>query len=345
MKILVTGAAGFIGSKLMYILATRGDEVVGVDNINDYYDIRLKYGRLRECGIENFNAEIPFGKEIQSTRFQNCRFIRQSIEDKASLDELFLRENFDKVVNLAAQAGVRYSISNPYAYMQSNMVGFLNILEACRNFNVKHLIYASSSSVYGLNSKVPYSEDDKVDSPVSLYAASKKSNELMAHSYSKLYSLPVTGLRFFTVYGPWGRPDMSPMLFAKAISKGEPIKVFNNGDMIRDFTYIDDIVEGTIHVVDRTPVASDCPNGVAYKVYNIGCSNPVKLMDFISEIENAYGEPAKKEFLPMQPGDVYQTNADTTKLETECGYKPHWSLHDGIAEFMKWYKSDRNPLR
>ncbi len=259
--------------------------------------------------------------------------------------KLFEVEKFDKVVNLAAQAGVRYSITNPYAYMQSNMVGFLNILEACRNFNVKHLIYASSSSVYGLNSKVPYSEDDKVDSPVSLYAASKKSNELMAHSYSKLYNLPVTGLRFFTVYGPWGRPDMSPMLFAKAISKGEPIKVFNNGDMIRDFTYIDDIVESTIHVVDRTPVASDCPNGVAYKVYNIGCSNPVKLMDFISEIENAYGEPAKKEFLPMQPGDVYQTNADTTKLETECGYKPHWSLHDGIAEFMKWYKSDRNPLR
>lgn len=345
MKILVTGAAGFIGSKLMYMLAARGDDVVGVDNINDYYDVRLKYGRLRECGVEYFNAEIPFGKEIRSSKFDNCRFIRLSIDDKASLDELFQRENFDKVVNLAAQAGVRYSITNPYAYLQSNLVGFLNILEACRHFKTRHLIFASSSSVYGLNTKVPYNEMDKVDSPVSLYAASKKSNELMAHSYSKLYNLPVTGLRFFTVYGPWGRPDMSPMLFAKAISKGEPIKVFNNGDMIRDFTYIDDIVEGTIHVVDRTPLASDCENNVAYKIYNIGCSHPVKLMDFISEIESAYGEPAKKEFLPMQPGDVYQTNADTTRLEKECGYKPHWSLHDGIAQFMQWYKSDKNPLR
>ncbi|PWJ61048.1 MULTISPECIES: NAD-dependent epimerase/dehydratase family protein [unclassified Fibrobacter] len=345
MKILVTGAAGFIGSKLMYMLAERGDTVVGVDNINDYYDVRLKYGRLRECGIEYHNAEIPFGTEIQSSKFENCRFIRLSIDDKASLDELFQKENFDKVVNLAAQAGVRYSITNPYAYMQSNLVGFLNILEACRHFKTKHLIFASSSSVYGLNTKVPYNETDKVDSPVSLYAASKKSNELMAHSYSKLYNLPVTGLRFFTVYGPWGRPDMSPMLFAKAISKGEPIKVFNNGDMIRDFTYIDDIVEGTIHVVDRTPDAAACENNVAYKIYNIGCSHPVKLMDFISEIENAYGEPAKKEFLPMQPGDVYQTNADTTRLETECGYKPHWSLHDGISQFMQWYKSDKNPLK
>lgn len=345
MKILVTGAAGFIGSKLMYMLAQRGDAVVGVDNINDYYDVRLKYGRLHECGIECYNAEIPFGKEIQSNKFENCRFVRLSIDDKASLDELFLRENFDKVVNLAAQAGVRYSITNPYAYLQSNLVGFLNILEACRHFKTKHLIFASSSSVYGLNTKVPYNEMDKVDSPVSLYAASKKSNELMAHSYSKLYNLPVTGLRFFTVYGPWGRPDMSPMLFAKAISRGEPIKVFNNGDMIRDFTYIDDIVEGTIHVVDRTPDASDCENNVAYKIYNIGCSHPVKLMNFISEIESAYGELAKKEFLPMQPGDVYQTNADTTKLENECDYKPHWSLHDGITEFMKWYKSDNNPLR
>lgn len=345
MKILVTGAAGFIGSKLMYELAQRGDVVMGVDNINDYYDVRLKYGRLRECGIEYSNAEIPFGKEIRSSKFENCRFIRLAIDDKASLDELFQRENFDKVVNLAAQAGVRYSITNPYAYLQSNLVGFLNILEACRHFKTKHLIFASSSSVYGLNTKVPYNEMDKVDSPVSLYAASKKSNELMAHSYSKLYNLPVTGLRFFTVYGPWGRPDMSPMLFAKAISKGEPIKVFNNGDMIRDFTYIDDIVEGTIHVVDRTPLASECENNVAYKVYNIGCSHPIKLMDFISEIENAYGEPAKKEFLPMQPGDVYQTNADTSLLAKECGYKPHWSLHEGISLFMRWYKSDKNPLR
>ena len=268
-----------------------------------------------------------------------------SIDDKPALDALFEREHFQKVVNLAAQAGVRYSITNPYAYLQSNLVGFLNILEACRHYGVEHLVYASSSSVYGMNEKVPYSEDDKVVTPVSLYAATKKSNELMAHAYSKLYGFATTGLRYFTVYGPWGRPDMSPMLFANAISQGKPIKVFNNGDMIRDFTYIDDIVEGTICVIDHQPVASQCEHGVPYKVYNIGCSHPVRLMDFISEIEQAYGRPAEKIFLPMQPGDVYQTNADTTKLETECGYKPHWSLHDGIQKFMEWYKSDKNPLR
>ena len=338
MKILVTGAAGFIGSKLTYMLAQRGDEVVGIDNINDYYDVRLKYGRMRECGFMVEGNDLPFGQEVRSEKFDHCRFIRMAIDDKASVDQLFEREHFDKVVNLAAQAGVRYSITNPYAYLQSNLVGFLNILEACRNNKVGYLIYASSSSVYGLNEKVPYSEDDKVDSPVSLYAASKKSNELMAHAYSKLYGFATTGLRFFTVYGPWGRPDMSPMLFATAISKGEPIKVFNNGDMIRDFTYIDDIVEGTMHVIDRQPKAEDCPHGVPAKVYNIGCSNPVKLMDFISELEQAYGRPAEKIFLPMQPGDVYQTNADTHHLEEECGYKPHWSLHDGMQEFMRWFK-------
>ena len=349
MKILVTGAAGFIASKIMAMLSARGDEVVGLDNINDYYDVRLKYGRLWENGFRSANggvlAEIPFGQMLESTTLAGARFVRMDLADKESIDKLFAEEKFDKVVNLAAQAGVRYSITNPYAYMQSNMVGFLNILEVCRHNQVKHLLYASSSSVYGLNSKVPYSEDDKVDNPVSLYAASKKSNELMAHSYAKLYGIPMTGLRYFTVYGPWGRPDMSPMLFARAISKGEPIKVFNNGDMIRDFTYIDDIAEGSVHALDHMPVAEKCLNGVPYKVYNIGCSHPVKLMDFIAEIENAYGEPAKKEFLPMQPGDVSQTNADTTKLEAECGYKPHWSLHDGFTEFMKWYKRDKNPLR
>lgn len=345
MKVLVTGAAGFIGSKIMHLLSLRGDDVVGLDNINDYYDPRLKYGRLSEVGFDFLNGDAEFGKMVESSKLKNCRFVRMDIADKESLDALFAAEKFDKVMNLAAQAGVRYSISNPYAYMQSNMVGFLNVLEACRHNGVKHLVFASSSSVYGLNSKVPYSEDDKVDSPVSLYAASKKSNELMAHSYAKLYGFAVTGLRYFTVYGPWGRPDMSPMLFAKAISKGEAIKVFNNGDMIRDFTYIDDIAEGSICALDTTPVAESCTNGVPYKIYNIGCSHPVKLMDFISEIENAYGEPAKKDFLPMQPGDVYQTNADTSKLEAECGYKPHWSLHDGIAKFMEWYKSDANPLK
>jgi len=324
MKILVTGAAGFIGSKLMYELKKRGDEVVGVDNFNDYYDVRMKEARVKEFGLEVRHLDIA---------------------DKESVDALFAAEKFDKVMNLAAQAGVRYSITNPYSYLQSNLVGFLNILEGCRNNGVQYLVYASSSSVYGLNAKVPYSEDDKVDNPVSLYAASKKSNELMAHAYAKLYGFAVTGLRYFTVYGPWGRPDLSPMLFASAISKGQPIKVFNNGDMIRDFTYIDDIVEGTIQVIDHQPVAAECPNGVPYKVYNIGCSHPVKLMDFISEIEEAYGKPAEKIFLPMQPGDVYQTNADTTKLETEVGYKPHWTLHEGIAEFMAWYKSDKNPLK
>ena len=375
MKILVTGAAGFIGSKLMWMLAQRGDDVVGIDNINDYYDPRLKYGRLREFGIN-----IPATDELGSTDslplwggqgwgssslptgegqgwgssslptgegqgWGSCSFYRMSIDDKPALDALFEREHFQKVVNLAAQAGVRYSITNPYAYLQSNLVGFLNILEACRHYGVEHLVYASSSSVYGMNEKVPYSEDDKVVTPVSLYAATMKSNELMAHAYSKLYGFATTGLRYFTVYGPWGRPDMSPMLFASAISQGKPIKVFNNGDMIRDFTYIDDIVEGTICVIDHQPEASQCEHGVPYKVYNIGCSHPVRLMDFISEIEQAYGREAEKIFLPMQPGDVYQTYADTTKLETECGYKPHWTLHDGIQKFMEWYKSDKNPLR
>lgn len=344
MKILVTGAAGFIGSKLAYELAKRGDEVVGVDNINDYYDVRLKYGRLRECGIVAEQENIPFCHMYQSTKFSNYRFIRMSIEEKQLLDFLFDTEHFDKVVNLAAQAGVRYSITNPYSYMQSNLVGFLNILEACRHHGVKHLVFASSSSVYGMNEKVPYNEDDKVDTPVSLYAASKKSNELMAHCYSKLYGMSVLGLRFFTVYGPWGRPDMSPMLFANALRDDKPIKVFNNGDMIRDFTYIDDIVEGTIRAIDHVLAAEDCPNHVAYKIYNIGCSHPVKLMDFIETLERAYGKVAEKIYLPMQPGDVYQTNADTTKLETELGYHPHWSLQDGLAEFVKWYKSEKNML-
>ena len=322
MKILVTGAAGFIGSKLMSELQKRGDTIVGVDNFNDYYDVRLKDARCRAFGLE---------------------VIKKDIADKAAVDQLFAAEHFDKVVNLAAQAGVRYSITNPYAYLQSNLVGFLNILEACRNFGVKHLVYASSSSVYGMNAKVPYSEDDKVDNPVSLYAATKKSNELMAHAYCKLYGIAMTGLRFCTVYGPWGRPDMSPMLFARAISAGEPIKVFNHGDMIRDFTYIDDIVEGTIGCVDQVPGPNE--NGLPYRVYNIGCSNPVKLMDFISEIEQAMGREAQKVFLPMQPGDVYQTNADTSKLEAEIGYKPHVRLHEGITEFAKWYLSDLNPLK
>lgn len=344
MKVLVTGAAGFIGSKLMLELARRGDEVVGIDNINSYYDTRLKYGRLKACGIIQSDADWE-RNIVVSSLYPNLQFIRMSIDDTDTMNKLFEKYHFDKVMNLAAQAGVRYSIQNPYAYMQSNLVGFLNILECCRHYGVRHLVFASSSSIYGLNSKVPYSEDDKVDTPVSLYAASKKSNELMAHCYSKLYGFATTGLRYFTVYGPWGRPDMAPMLFADAISHGREIKVYNGGDMIRDFTYIDDIVEGTIKVLDSTVDGSKCPNCVPYKIYNIGCSHPVKLMDFISEIEQALGMEAKKVFLPMQPGDVYQTNADTSKLEAEIGYKPSVTLHEGIGKFIEWYKSEQNPLR
>ena len=341
MKILVTGVAGFIGSKLAQKLAERGDLVVGIDNINDYYDVKLKYARLNELlGINSDKNGIKFGEECISTRFGNFKFIRMSIDDKISIDSLFEKEGFDVVVNLAAQAGVRYSITNPYSYMQSNLLGFLNILEACRNNNVPKLVFASSSSVYGLNESVPYNENDIVDTPVSLYAATKKSNELMAHSYAKLYNIQCIGLRFFTVYGSWGRPDMSPMLFATALRDNKPIKVFNNGDMIRDFTYIDDIVEGTIHTIDKDIPYEKRHNNVPYRIYNIGCSNPIKLMDFISELESAYGKEADKHFLPMQPGDVYQTNADTTRLETEMGYKPHWILRDGIREFIKWYKNN-----
>lgn len=348
MKILVTGAAGFIGSKVMSVLASRGDEVVGIDNINSYYDVRLKYGRLAECGFprpESFDAGYAFGAPMLSDIFANCRFVRMDICDKESVDSLLAAEGFDAVVNLAAQVGVRYSVENPYAYVQSNVLGFLNILEACRYNPVKHLVFASSSSVYGLNESVPYNEDDKVDTPVSLYAATKKADELMAHSYAKLYGIPMTGLRFFTVYGPWGRPDMAPMLFANAITRGEPIKIFNNGDLVRDFTYVDDIVEGTVRTLDRPSVASECANGVPYRIFNIGCSQPVKLMDFIGELERALGKEAQKVYLPMQQGDVYQTNADTSKLEDQVGYKPCMGLREGIGEFVKWYLSDRNPLR
>lgn len=344
MRILVTGAAGFIGSKLLYELARRGDFVVGIDNINDYYDVRLKYGRLSECGFIEPES-IADKTEVKNSEFDNCVFIRMSIDDKDELDRIFSKYHFDKVMNLAAQAGVRYSITNPYSYLQSNMAGFLNVLEACRNYNVRHLIFASSSSIYGLNKETPYKEDDKVDTPVSLYAATKKADELMAHCYSKLYGFTTTGLRYFTVYGPWGRPDMSPSLFAGAILKGEPIKVFNNGDMMRDFTYIDDIVDGTISVIDTPEENIKRDNGVPYRIYNIGCSHPVKLMDFISEIENALGKEAAKNYLPMQPGDVYSTNADTSRLENEIGYRPHVSLHEGITRFIEWFVSDSNPLK
>lgn len=343
MKVLITGAAGFIGSGLLRKLAGReGIDVVGIDCINDYYDVELKYGRLEQCG---FGRPSVFNDPVVSKVYPDAGFVRMDLCDKDGMDNLFREEKFDVVVNLAAQAGVRYSITHPYSYLQSNLDGFMNVLEGCRNNGVKHLVFASSSSVYGLNSKVPYSEEDKADSPVSLYAATKKSNELMAHAYSRLYGFRCTGLRYFTVYGPWGRPDMAPMLFARAISAGEPIKVFNNGDMLRDFTYIDDIVEGTAKVICEDVPASMSAAEVPFRVYNIGCSHPVKLMDFINEIESALGKSAEKVMLPMQPGDVYATYADTTRLETDYGYKPSTSLHDGICRFMEWFRSDLNPLK
>ena len=326
--ILVTGGAGFIGYHLSKQLLEYDCTVIGYDNLNDYYEVQLKYDRLKDLeGREGYT------------------FIKGDLADKETLGKLFQEYSFDIVVNLGAQAGVRYSIDNPDAYMSSNMVGFYNILECCRHYPVEHLVYASSSSVYGANKKVPFSVEDKVDYPVSLYAATKKSNELMAHCYSKLYGIPATGLRFFTVYGPFGRPDMAYFKFAKKIMNGETIQIYNNGDMMRDFTYIDDIVEGTIRTLDHVPVTQKSSNGVAYKIYNIGCSHPVKLMDFIHEIESAMGHEAEKIFLPMQPGDVYQTNADTSMLKREIGYEPMVTLHDGVAKFIQWYKSEKNPLK
>lgn len=346
MKLLVTGTAGFIGFHVCKCLLQRGDEVVGLDNLNAYYDVNLKYGRLATLGIEKKN--IGWYKFAQSDDWKSFRFIRMNLEDKQAMQMLFANEYFDVVVNLAAQAGVRYSIENPYAYVESNIDGFLNILEGCRHHNIKHLVYASSSSVYGLNGKVPFSENDSIAHPVSLYAATKKSNELMAHTYSHLYNIPSTGLRFFTVYGPWGRPDMSPFLFADAILNSRPIKVFNNGDMLRDFTYIDDIVEGVLRVIDHVPVPNkewsavspDPSTSIApYKIYNIGNSHPVKLMDFIQAIEEAIGHSAEKIYLPMQPGDVYQTNADTSALQNELGFKPDKPIKEGVQETIDWYRS------
>ena len=318
---LVTGAGGFIGFYLAKRLLDAGARVIGYDSMNDYYDVSLKEDRLNIL-VENGGDKFTF--------------IRGNIADKDLVFKTFEDYKPDIVVNLAAQAGVRYSIENPAAYVESNLVGFFNILEACRNYPVEHLVYASSSSVYGGNKKVPFSTDDKVDHPVSFYAATKKSNELMAYSYSKLYGIKSTGLRFFTVYGPYGRPDMAAFLFANAIMKDEPIKVFNNGDMKRDFTYIDDIIEGLINVLPNAPKEDE--NGVNYKVYNIGNNEPQDLMTFISTIEKALGKEAKKVLLPMQPGDVKVTYADVTDLMNDFGFKPSTSIEEGIGKFAKWFK-------
>ena len=329
-KVLVTGAAGFIGFHLTKRLIERGDQVVGIDNVNDYYDVNLKNARLAQLqGHPGF------------------RFVKMSLEDREGLLGLFKEERFDKVVNLAAQAGVRYSLINPYAYIDANVVGFINILEGCRHNNVRHLVFASSSSVYGTNTKMPFSVHDNVDHPVSLYAATKKANELMAHTYSHLYKLPCTGLRFFTVYGPWGRPDMALFLFTKAIIEDREIDVYNFGRMQRDFTYVDDIVEGVIRVTDRIAAPNPAWSGDApdpgtssapYKIYNIGNNNPVELMRFIEVLEDALGKKAKKNLLPIQPGDVPATYADVDDLMRDVGFKPSIPIEEGIRRFVEWYK-------
>lgn len=330
MKVLVTGTAGFIGSYVVKGLLAQGHEVVGLDNLNTYYDVVLKYARLADAGIEQEKIEEKV--LVQSSRYPLYRFTKLDLTDREALTALFETEQFDKVVNLAAQAGVRYSIENPYAYIESNVMGFLNLLENCRRHPVGHLVYASSSSIYGMNEKTPYAEDDQVDTPVSLYAATKKSDELMAHAYSKLYGIPTTGVRFFTVYGPWGRPDMAPYLFMKAVLNGEPVKIFNHGQMRRDFTYIDDIIEGVLKIIDHPSTYA-----VPYRIYNIGNSVPVELMNFVRVIERTTGRQAVKQMMEMQPGDVVCTYADTSRLQQDFGYKPTTTVEEGIRRFYEWY--------
>ncbi|HIF9343145.1 TPA: NAD-dependent epimerase [Photobacterium damselae] len=329
MKYLVTGVAGFIGSAVTERLTALGHQVIGIDNLNDYYDVNLKLARLKR--IEHSNFE----------------FIKLDLADREGMAELFKVQQFDRVINLAAQAGVRYSLDNPLAYADSNLIGFVNILEGCRHNKVKHLIYASSSSVYGLNSKTPFETSDSVDHPISLYAASKKANELMAHTYSHLYNLPTTGLRFFTVYGPWGRPDMALFKFTKKIIDGEAIDIYNNGDMQRDFTYIGDIVEGIMRIQDVVPeqqenwtveTGSPADSSAPYRVYNIGNGKCEKLMDYIEALEESLGTEAKKNFMPMQPGDVYKTYADTSGLFEATGYKPQTPIKEGVENFVQWYR-------
>ncbi|CEK11090.1 NAD-dependent epimerase [Legionella hackeliae] len=331
MRLLITGAAGFIGFHLAKLRLERGDSVIGIDNLNDYYDVRLKLARLEL--LQNY---------------PNFQFYQTDIADAPAINEIFIKHNPQRVVNLAAQAGVRYSLTNPHAYVQSNVVGFTNIIEACRHHQVEHLVYASTSSVYGANGAQPYKETDAVNHPLTIYAATKKANELIAHSYSHLYQLPSTGLRFFTVYGPWGRPDMAFFSFTRDILAGTPIKVYNHGQMQRDFTYIDDIVTGVSLAIDNPASpdnswTADAPNAASsyapYKIYNIGCGNPVNLMDYINAIEEATGKQAIKEFLPMQPGDVLSTHADTKRLQNDLGYLPKTDFREGVGRFVEWYLS------
>jgi UDP-glucuronate 4-epimerase len=344
-KILITGTAGFIGFHLTWRLARDGYEVTGLDCINDYYDVWLKFDRLRLLGLEVENAS--WGSPVQSSVYPALRFVRLDLDDKESIFRLFSEENFDTVVHLAAQAGVRYSLENPWAYIQSNVTGHLNILEACRRHPVEHLVFASSSSVYGLNTKMPLSVSDNVDHPISLYAATKKSDELMSHVYSHLFDVPVTGLRFFTVYGPWGRPDMALFKFTKAILAEQPIELYNHGDMVRDFTYVDDIVEGIVRIAAKAPVRDTGWDGehpdpshspARYRICNIGNSSPVRLEEFIAAIEEVLGKKAERILLPMQPGDVPMTFADVTELREEFGYKPATPVRQGIRAFIDWYR-------
>ncbi|MBT8122766.1 MAG: NAD-dependent epimerase [Gammaproteobacteria bacterium] len=330
MKVLITGAAGFIGSELALRLLERGDEVIGIDNLNDYYDVDLKQARLARTGV-----------------YSGFTDIRMSIEDREGIADVFRTHRPERVVNMAAQAGVRYSLENPLAYVDTNLLGFANILEGCRHNGVEHMVYASSSSVYGANTNMPFSVHDNVDHPVSLYAATKKANELMAHTYSHLYRLPVTGLRFFTVYGPWGRPDMAYFSFTRNILEGKPINVFNNGNHSRDFTYIDDIIEGVVRVLDRIPEpnpdwSGDQPDSASstapYRLYNIGNNEPVELMHYIGVLEQCLGKQAEKNMLPMQPGDVQATFADIDDLVADVGYRPATTVEDGLARFVDWYR-------
>jgi UDP-glucuronate 4-epimerase len=346
MKILVTGTAGFIGFHLVSRLISEGNQIVGLDSVNDYYDPQLKFDRLEVHGVPK--EKVLPGREVISSQFPSYKFVRLNLEDRKAIMDLFEKETFDSVCHLAAQAGVRYSLTNPYAYIESNITGFINILEACRHYGVRHLVYASSSSVYGLNETMPFSTSHNVDHPISLYAASKKSNELMAHTYSYLYGLPTTGLRFFTVYGPWGRPDMALFLFTKAILEGSAIDVYNHGRMKRDFTYIDDIIEGILRVIQNPPQGQGDWSGKnpdpsasssPYRIYNIGNSQPVELMDFIRAIEKGLGKTARKNMLPIQPGDVPATWADVTDLFREMDYRPKTSYEQGVEQFIAWYKS------